>query len=288
MLEGGGDDETETGFGGTTKRRAFLNGIGTLAGVAIGTTAVSGAGAARDVQRTGSNRAPRITAHRGYADVYPENTVAAVEGASRLKPDRIEVDVQPCADGTLVVFHDESLDDLTDEDGRVAETPRETVLEAEVLDSGETVPTLAETLEAARPSVTMNLEFKASGNYAWQEVAERALDVASEYPGEFLVSSFQTSALEAVRDVDPTVSIAKIFGTNAQGNLEVARELDAEAVTPSLGVLDEDLVETAHGEGRDVNVYTIDSWQEARRPLALGVDGVIADYPSVLDFGTDR
>ncbi|KYH25907.1 cytoplasmic glycerophosphodiester phosphodiesterase [Halalkalicoccus paucihalophilus] len=284
---------TEERSNGTADRRTFLSAVGTLTGVSVGTAAMSDAATAEDTNRNGSEgteskRTPRITAHRGYADVYPENTVGAVEGASRLGADRIEIDIQPCAGGELVVFHDDSLGDLTDEEGRVAETPRETVLRAEVLESGETIPRLAEVLDAARPSVTMNIEFKSSGNYSWEAVADRALDVASEYPGDFYVSSFEPAALEAVREVDPTVPVAVLFGSDTEENLEIARELDAEAVNVSTGVLDRDLVETAHEEGRDVNVYTIDSWREARRPVELNVDGLIVDYPSVLAFASEK
>lgn len=277
-------DETERSAIGTNTRRTVLGAIGAAASVATGLVTASDRGAARSAG--GRDRTPRLTAHRGFADVYPENTVAAVEGAARYGADRIEIDVQPTADGEIVVFHDEHLEDLTDESGRVADASAETVCRAEVLDSGETVPTLREVLEAARPSVAMNVEFKAAGEYSWSTVAERTLEIASDFSGEFYVSSFETAALEAVRGVDPAVPIAKLFGANPAENLEIARELEAEAINPSLDVLDDDLVATAHEEGRDVNVYTIDSWREARRPLELHVDSLIADYPSVLAFGT--
>ncbi len=270
-------------------RRTFLKGAGT----AIGVSALSGTGAAQSAQDKhpnhgrgeNPNHGPRITAHRGYVGLFPQNTVAAIEGASQFRAtDRIEIDVLPCADGEIVVFHDLFLDNLTNEEGMVAETPCETVLQAEVLDTEETIPTLAQVLDAARPSITMNIEFKNSGNLSWEEFAERTLAIASEYPGDFYVSSFHTDALKAVREVDPSVAIGVLFGDNVERNLEVAQELDAEAINPSLGALDRELVEAAHEHGRDVNVYTIDSWLEARRPVELNVDGLIADYPNVLEY----
>jgi glycerophosphoryl diester phosphodiesterase len=42
--------------------------------------------------------------------------------------------------------------------------------------------------------------------------------------------------------------VAPIVGGNKERNLEIARELDAEAVNPSTGVLDADLLDTAHEE----------------------------------------
>ncbi|MFC4989391.1 glycerophosphodiester phosphodiesterase [Saliphagus infecundisoli] len=234
------------------------------------------------------NEGVRITAHRGYRDVFPQNTVAAVAGSTRLKADRIEIDLVATSDGEIVVFHDAALDDLTDKSGLVGETPAETVLEAEVLSSGETIPTLEETLEAVRPPVMMNLEFKESGPLSWREFAERTLNIASSYPGDYYASSFDPDAIRAVREVDSSVAVAPIFGGNVDENLQIARELDAEAVNVSTGALDRDLVETAHGEGRDVNVWTIDSWREASEPLELGVDGLIADYPNMATFALTK
>ncbi|ELZ37129.1 glycerophosphoryl diester phosphodiesterase [Halorubrum distributum JCM 13916] len=220
--------------------------------------------------------------------MFPQNTVAAVSGAARLGVDRIEIDLEATSDGEIVVFHDARLDDLTDETGLVAETPSEVVRNAEVLDSGETIPTLAETLSATRPPVTMNLEFKDRGPLSWEEFAKRTLDVAYQYPGAFYASSFDHDAIRAVREIDPSVDVAPIFGSDTDENLAVARELDAEALNCSTGVLDEELVETAHEEGRAVNVWTIDSWREAKTPIELGVDGLIADYPQMATFGNDE
>ena len=264
-----------------TGRRTVLKG----AGAVLGASLLGGIGAAK--RGNGRQKGPRITAHRGFAGTYPQNTLAAVEGASRLGADRIEIDVMPCTDGEIVVFHDFRLDTLTDEEGAVSQTSCETVLQAEVLNSGETIPTLAEMLDAARPNVTMNIEFKGSGEFSWEEFARRVLDVTAQFPHDIFVSSFSTDALEGVRAVDPDVPIGKLFGENNEENVEVARLLDAEAINPSQTTLDRDLVETAHSEGRDVNVYTITNWNQAERVVELGVDGLIADYPSILEFATE-
>lgn len=275
-----------TGVVDFLSRRTAVKALGST----LGATLVSGNGAAHGTQNHTQRRRERlhITAHRGFRDVFPQNTLAAMVGASRLGADRIEIDVEATSDGEIVVFHDAALDNLTDKQGLVGETPAETVVQAEVLNSGETIPTLAQALKAARPNITINIEFKDSGPLAWTEFAERALRIASHYPGEYYVSSFDPNALRAVRAVDSSVDIAPIFGGGKNENMELARELDAKALNPSTGVLDHDLVETAHEEGREVNVWTIDSWREAQMPLELGVDGLIADYPNMETFGSAR
>ncbi|PSQ50539.1 glycerophosphodiester phosphodiesterase [Halobacteriales archaeon SW_7_65_23] len=251
--------------------------------LALGTV-VAGGAAARDGGRTGSHEV-HVTAHRGYRDLFPQNTVAAAVGASRLGADRLEIDLEATSDGEIVVFHDARLDDLTDESGAVAETPAETVRGAEVLDSGERIPTLSEVLDATDPTVTVNLEFKDPGPLDWEEFADRALRIAHQYPGAFYVSSFDPDALRAVRDVDPSVDVAPVFAGNPERHVALARDLGAAAVNPHYELVDEAFVETAHAEGREVNVWTIDTWQEATAPIEAGVDGLIADYPMVFQTG---
>lgn len=52
---------------------------------------------------------PLNIAHRGGADLWPENTLPAFAGAIACGADGAELDVHLSADGELVVFHDETL-----------------------------------------------------------------------------------------------------------------------------------------------------------------------------------
>ncbi len=52
---------------------------------------------------------PLNIAHRGGADLWPENTLAAFEGAIAIGADGAELDVHLSRDGELVVYHDEAL-----------------------------------------------------------------------------------------------------------------------------------------------------------------------------------
>ncbi len=56
---------------------------------------------------------PEFMAHRGYASLYPENTIEAVEAAAEAGITQIEFDVQLTRDGVPVVLHDASLQRTT-------------------------------------------------------------------------------------------------------------------------------------------------------------------------------
>lgn len=276
-----------------------------------------------------------LIAHRGFAGENPENTVAAVEAAAHAdtvrsearsrRADAVEIDVQPTADGDVIVFHDDRLGGeatadgftdpdagLTDAGGVVWETDTATVTGAEVLDSGETVPRLCEVLDAIPSDVGVNVELKNPGRgdlrpgekltgaalaertAAWRPFVDSVLSVAGEYDHPFLFSSFCEGALAAVRERSDE-PVAAIGWESVDDVLAVAREHDAAAVHPPVSMIrrtpffdaerfddDVDLLAAAHDVGRDVNVWTVSTWHQAARLEAAGVDGVIADYSTVL------
>lgn len=52
---------------------------------------------------------PHLVAHRGYMELYPENTLVGLEAALQCGASYVEFDVQCTADGTLIVMHDTDL-----------------------------------------------------------------------------------------------------------------------------------------------------------------------------------
>ncbi|MFW5917332.1 MAG: glycerophosphodiester phosphodiesterase [Halorubrum sp.] len=273
-----------------------------------------------------------LFAHRGFAGENPENTVAAVEAAAgaadstvRRRTDRIEIDVVPTADGDVVVLHDVDLAARTDAAGIVWETDTETVTGAEVLDSGETVPLLADVLDAVPTDIGVNVELKNPGQWdlrpgekldggalaertaVWRPFVERVLTVTDDTDHDLLFSSFCEGALAAVRALS-THRVAPLLSGSIEDGLAMARAHDAAAVHPPIDMVrgtpffdasrfgddpphadaglpvpdDATLVSVAHAEGRDVNVWTVETWYQADRLAAVGVDGVIADYSALL------
>src|SRR5215472_10302387 len=62
---------------------------------------------------------PSRVAHRGGSLLAPENTLAAFRQALTLPVDAIELDVQMTCDGQAVVFHDNTVDRLTEGSGNI-------------------------------------------------------------------------------------------------------------------------------------------------------------------------
>ena len=131
-------------------------------------------------------------AHRGFSPDGLENSMAAFRAAVELGYRYLETDVHTTADGVLLVFHDASLDRVTDGEGRISRLPAATVAKARI-GGREPVP-LFEELVSAFPDVRLNLDVK-----DWSSV--RSLAAAIEQYGvhdQVLVASFSDRRRRAV------------------------------------------------------------------------------------------
>ncbi|WP_435333392.1 glycerophosphodiester phosphodiesterase [Haloarchaeobius sp. TZWWS8] len=223
----------------------------------------------------------RLIAHRGFAAEAPENTVAAVEYAAAHGADLVEIDVRRCASGEVVVVHDETVDRVTGATGRVADLPLDELRGFSVYDSDQSVPTLAELLDAIPPSLGVNVELKERG--LAEDVADALSTFRRTHDGEVIVSSFDEDALREMRDADPDVPTAFLTDRLRERPVSTARELGCSYVHPHYQLcLFSRVVERAHAAGLEVNVWTIRHGSLARLLGFLGVDGVTSDRSDVL------
>jgi glycerophosphoryl diester phosphodiesterase len=215
----------------------------------------------------------QIIGHRGCADHYPENTLAAIRGC-RPHVDMVEIDVRRCASGEVVVFHDETLDRLTAGTGPVSEHALDELPPVTVGKTTEPIPTLAETLDALPDGIGVNVELKQAGMDKNVAPMLRSLD------RDVIVSSFETAALVAFRD-EP-VPTAYLFRDSFDDALDTAVELGCEYVHPHYGTADTAAIDRAHDRDMGVNAWTVPSAAEVQRLQEAGVDGVIVDSWTVV------
>ncbi|NUC73972.1 glycerophosphodiester phosphodiesterase [Haloterrigena sp. SYSU A558-1] len=213
-----------------------------------------------------------IIGHRGCADQFPENTLLALREAARRLP-AVEVDVRRCGSGELVVFHDETLERVTDADGRVAETPWTELRDLTVLESGESIPRLETVLRTVPDDVTLQLELKERG------IASETLQLAMTVGADVRVTSFLPEALAEIETNYLDVPNGLLFGEEPEENLSRAVELDCTHVFPHYDLcVETDVVSAARDRGFDVIAWKAARTTDDVRALhEAGVDGVTAD-----------
>lgn len=225
---------------------------------------------------------PLVVAHRGVPVLKPENTLESFELALEQGADVLETDLRLSKDGEIVLFHDATLERMTDGTG---ETGAHSLAELKKLRtrtpsgalSGQTIPTLVELLSLTQGQVPLLLELK-DPRFAEPEFARLLVDtlIAHDVAARASVVSFKPHLVAAVRNVEPTLPVGHITLNNPLPQTDV----------PLLGpfwpllFLNPLYVWWAHRCG--CIVAPLDPTPEPRLGyyLWLGVDAVLADYPA--------
>lgn len=142
-------------------------------------------------------------AHRGlHDDSAPENSLAAFQKAIDAGY-AIELDVQMLSDGTLVVFHDESLSRLTGNDGYIKFLTRSDLDMLSLGGTKEKIPTFEEALKFINGRTPILIEIKNKNKVG--ELEKSVIDLLADYKGEYAVQSFNPFVLGYFHDHAPNI-----------------------------------------------------------------------------------
>lgn len=130
----------------------------------------------------------QIIAHRGFYDnqKYPENSMQAFIKAVKHKYP-IELDVQLTKDKKLVVFHDETLKRLCNQNIKVKDTTYVALQKYSILQTKETIPLLTDVLKCIDGKVPLDIEIKKGGV---GQIEPLIAELLNSYKGEFVITSF--------------------------------------------------------------------------------------------------
>ena len=205
----------------------------------------------------------RRIGHRGAMGHAPENTIASFEKAIELGCDEVETDVWLTAGGRLVISHDPPGDGAT--------------------------LTLDAVLDLCRGRLGVDVELKADRDE--QRAAELGRRVARRLAErddpDVYVSSFWWSALAGARAATPSVRRAFVFSDSPDRDALIAsaRSAGLWALHPNRAYVTRELVSAAHAAGLRVNVWTVNDQDEIAACAALGVDGVMSNWPERIPKG---
>jgi glycerophosphoryl diester phosphodiesterase len=234
---------------------------------------------------------PWIIGHRGYPAKYPENTLAAFQGAVAAGVQMVELDVMLSRDRRLVVIHDERLERTTNGKGAVAD---HTLAELKRLDAGswfdmafagQQLPELSDVLDLIAGRAYANIEIKSSAyephhppDAVEMQVVEllrqkQMLDTA-------LVSSFDANILEQVAAMKAAPPLALISEEPAgKDALEMCTRLNLFSWHPDCKMVTATQVERMHARGIKVFPWTVNEPEDFNAMRDLKVEGVITNDP---------
>lgn len=228
-----------------------------------------------------------ILAHRGASGTAPENTIAAFKKALMDGCDGFEFDVQQTKDGKIVVFHDWTLERTSNGYGHLRE---HTLVELKKLDvgswfsdkfKGEKIPTLKEVLDIIPNDKFINIELKEE--YSEERHTEnKVLEIIKQYPDKnIIVSSFSHNLLKNLKKLDSSIKVG-ILVESALVHLDKYIEnlgFDISAYHPSRSFLNQKDVDYLISKNIDINVWTVNSSEDAKILKNMGVTRIITNYP---------
>jgi glycerophosphoryl diester phosphodiesterase len=229
-----------------------------------------------------SLRPVTIVGHRGACGYEPENTLTSFAKAIECGADMIEFDVWKCLSGELVVFHDKTVDRITDGIGFVESKTLDELKQLSVL-GRERIPTLAEVFDFVDRRVKLYIELKGS------DIADDVVRMIEDYVfnkhwqyDDFLVAAFDHTQLQAVKSLNSAIAVAALISGIPVKLGSFASDVNAQIAVLDAELCTQRLVDDIHSRGILVYVYTVNNADEAARLVKYGVDGIVTDYPDYI------
>ncbi len=242
-------------------------------------------------------------AHRGGSHLAPENTLAAFRTALTLAVDAIELDVQMTKDGHAIVFHDNTVDKLTNGEGNILDLDfayLRSLNAAAHFPGGwpepQRIPTLREVLDLARARTQVYVEIKTSkqdGTYGrYPNIAETVVKEirAASMVDNVLIISFDLLILPLIKSLEPALKTAAIISEdiwdpkseNAFGTLlQQAASLGVDWINMDTDLFTPDMPEKVHAHSLKLGCWTVNTLEEMRHLAATGIDSITSDRPDL-------
>jgi glycerophosphoryl diester phosphodiesterase len=238
----------------------------------------------------------RVAAHRGGAQLWPENSLGAFRRALALGVDYLETDVHLTADGRVVALHDATLDRTTTATGAVRKSTAASLATARLRDrvgaiTDEAVPSLGDVLELlapARAGLLLEIKLDERGvRYPRIEETIIGLLRARDLVARTIVMAFEPDTVTRVRELDATLRTVLLVGYPLAGRRHAAAGVRRASALGAWGVglhhrlLDADVAAAGRAAGLALAAWTVNEAADLRRIIGLGADIVISDRPDV-------
>lgn len=226
---------------------------------------------------------PFVVAHRGVAALEPENTLPSFALALEQGADALETDLRFTSDAEIVLFHDETVERMTDGQGKVSDYTLAQLRQLHTRrpdtdePTGPPIPTLEELLQQTQSGIPLLLELK-DPLFAQQEYAERLIRLLNAQSAlqRSAIASFQMELAQGVKQVEPDIPSGYITYFNPWPRR------DAEMLGPAWPILylNPFYVWLAHRTGRIVAPLDPNPVPRLSYYLRRGVDALLADNPA--------
>ena len=223
-----------------------------------------------------------IFAHRGASAYCLENSISSFKKALELNVEYIELDIQVCKSGELIVIHDSTTKRVSNKALKISETNHEDLNKIRLKDNSK-IPTLEKVLDLIEGKCKLNIELKSENS------AKPLVKLLSKYIGQgkfdysdFIVSSFLMKELSKFSKLFPKVKIGLLFEAYPANLIKFFGFKNIYSVHVNYKFINRFWVVFYHIFGLKVFVFTANNKSEILKLDKIKVDGVYSNYPDIL------
>lgn len=219
-----------------------------------------------------------LTAHRGLSNVAPENSEPALVEAGKTGYYAAEFDVAPTKDGVWILMHDDTVDRMTDGEGKVSDFTYVEISELK-FDKGNgienypdlRIATLEEALDICEKySIRAMIEVKGGNPEDMASLAE--IIKGKNLKVKPLVIDFNSERLEAFRNVDSDMELWYLVSKISDEKMDFAAEHNMGIAFNHKKIANLFRIDDVKGRGITCAAWTVDRLPAMDILCALGVE----------------
>ena len=222
-------------------------------------------------------------AHRGASEYAPENTLSSFYLGLLQGANGIETDVQRTKDGVLVLFHDDTLDRVSDGRGKLSDFTLKELKALKIYGNStsgfyDRIVTLREFLEKfAHYDIHFAIELKGAG------VEEETLAMVREFGimEKTTFTSFSFDRIVKIKELDRRARVG-LLTSAPQEALELLGRIGGEELAPKADLITEEAMRQWRSAGLGVRAWGVSNIALMKRMCALAVDGMTVNFPDRL------
>ncbi len=223
-------------------------------------------------------------AHRGASEYAPENTLSSFYLGLLQGANGIETDVQRTKDGVLVLFHDDTVDRVSDGKGAVCDYTLEELKALKIYGNSTTgfydkVITLREFMEKfSQYDIKFAIELKVAG------VEKDTLDIITEFGAleKTTFTSFTFDYISNIKKLNPKARIGWLTVNADDEAVEKLLSVGGEELAPKAENITEELMQKWRLKGLGVRAWGVSSTEIMKKMCDLKVDGMTVNFPDRL------
>ncbi len=220
-------------------------------------------------------------AHRGASEYMPENTLLSFYNGIAMGANGIETDIRRTADGKLILFHDSTLERVTNGEGRVEELTYDELLSLNVEKNGffDKIVTFEEFLENfSFRDLTFAIELKGEG------IEEETAELLRKYGMEkkTFVTSFTLDYIKKFKEYAPEFRVGYLSKEITAELLAELRKIGVDELCPKGAEVTPERVRAWHRAGFNVRAWGIDSAETMKKVYDSGANGMTVNFPDKL------